>query len=481
MALYKIYSKTVSNREGTNTVFDLYQELGSAPSVKTLKISNDQVKIFYQFGNNYGDGVLTWNVELKLLNTSADDFDTLFFDNPPEDFQLRITVDGNEYIRAEPDPTFIKLEINDPSKPKYIKINFKSTTIRMLESGIYTIRQNIDASTNPVHDYRESLDEGGIPISDFFAEFLFENAAGYGSLAEKLLISHPWQCARDDKNEPLALFKSLKFCPSIVASNSPVKEIVNDMCRSFAFYAGWSITEQQFMINELRNGHNGSYWAKELDKDTDTNGFRKVSATKSISVQTITDVYKKFMGSNVDAIFLPIKFYLSAITDRPNISGGTNPKVAIFTERTEKAFWENPDEDEDWLHLKWTTPFDPYEIPIDNVRGLGAFKSTSPGSNYTVDAQKFSGWKFSNTSTEQDITYCAAWAHATNKCQFTRNVKLLAKGIVDPMKPFEINNYSGTYYRAIKGYIDPINIATYIERGINIAHSENNIVVSTYS
>jgi hypothetical protein len=291
MNYYKTHEIAVKNDIGTNTTFELYQELASAPSsVGYLPVVNRNEEIVDEI-NEDAIGVMNSRYVLHLISGPTRDFYSIFNDADPQSVYLKILIDDQLHFLGFLEPKLLDREYGKENEDSIITGEFFSGFASIAKVPIYPeFLESIMSVTGVTSETLISY--------DLLFSGLFETVCKYGN---KFIYAWDWQAEnwRENAISPIAwnMFLDMRFKFSNYKEDDDkagrlLGDILNDICRTFALRIGYSTSKNACLVVDVTKGYTGtSFSGHEMDNSTWTGGFPRIaqSSQTTIALQSFTD------------------------------------------------------------------------------------------------------------------------------------------------------------------------------------------------
>ena len=452
MAWETTHSITAPNAKGTNSVFKLQQDLGSAPgSVKKLAISKEP-EVNFAFSTDFGEGVLSMWVTLNLINNFDGDLISEFSSNPETDFRLLIEIDGDELFRGFLDFEWNDEEVQPATNSLFeFQVTFANGFHGSGEKDMSDIQSAIDASSNALHSYQTSDDLGSLPMCDFWGEFIFQNICGYDT--DDLIVSHDWEAENwNGAGAGNPQFRQLFINPYISSALETRADFFKVVCRAFNMNAGYSWKTGKPIIQDLRKGNAGDYTGDKLTKVS--SGYRTLVNNFSLSEQTGL----KFIFNKPKRRPKTVNSAVTSLDSAENIQYAASSDFVVFTQ---------PEPLPIIIYFDTTQSAEAGTGSQNGISVLGVSILTNSGG--------FKGhYSVSPTAVHSLYKATAISLASYSKMIFSYDYKGELNDLIDPMLPIKIGD---DRYRACKGRLKTVSMVTKLDSTTLIVEDYTNVNV----
>jgi len=455
MPFYTTHSVNVKNAKGSNSVFKLQQDLVSDPGTPAKLSITKEPKIKFSFSNDHGEGLLSYWVELTLLNGFGGDILATFLANEQSDFRLLIEINSVEVFRGILDSQWNDKPVSDDTST-YFELNavFHSGFANSDSVSIQSILTAINSSSNTLHTYQTSDNLGSLPFADLWHEFIFQEICGYTT--NDILIAHDW-IASGARAAVSCQLRELQINPYFL--NELVSRDVwyKALCRSFSLAVGYSWSVGKPIIQDVRKGNAGNYSAIPLTKVS--SGLRTQGSAVTISEQTVIN----WIDNNPKAPYRP-QYVSVAVVDKDNVL-----KVVASNDDA-NAVGEGV--------LTVEIKFNP-EVDAETTVGGQKYGISVLGSVDYEPATTFKGWNSDNPTSVESLFHANAYAQGSFSRALPTDENVNFKGelnnIVDPMLPVKLGDYR---YRISKGELFTLQMKTKVQDAVLLSDDSTNLTIT---
>jgi hypothetical protein len=451
MAWETTHSLTVLNAKGTNSVFKLQQDLGSAPgSVKKLAI-NKEPEVNFAFSTDFGEGVLSMWVTLNLVNNYDGDLLSEFSTNPETDFRLLIEIDGDELFRGFLDFKWNDEDVQPDTNSMFeFQATFANGFHGSAEKDMSDIQDAIDASSNTLHSYQTSDNLGSLPMCDFWGEFIFQNICGYDT--DDLIVSHDWEAENwNGAGAGNPQFRQLFINPYLSSDIETRADYFKAICRAFTMNAGYSWKTGKPIVQDLRKGKSGDYTGDKLTKVS--SGYRTLVNSFALDEQTgLKFTYKKTKRRAKE-----VNSAVTTLNGAETIQYSAASNLTVFT----------------------AAEILPVVVYFDTSKSAeatagGAKNGISVlGVSVLTNSGGFKGHYSTSPTAVHSLYKATAISLASySKMIFSYDYKGELNDLIDPMLPIKIGD---DRYRACKGRLKTVSMVTKLDQATLISEDYTNV------